>query len=236
MTTRSRIIAGASMLAGEPENIPLPAGIPHSLRYELCCDVEIGLLRDLNLSDQHRAVSSFPVPLPPRNREITINQADFESPAYVQVLFNPSDYRWQDVEIVNVGSLEEEYRARHFAIAFYDNNPQKAMLSWEPSLNMQETLRIWYDRSPVEDPDKDGTSDIDYSYISHLKLQLAAQFMELLGKTPGPVMTARLLKGEQQWRKFVNMSRQAGLASKLPWKPNYGKYRRNQWAADMIIR
>lgn len=237
MTTRSRIISGASALCGQLENIPIPQGVPMSTRYEVCCDLEIELLRDLNLSTENRAVGSFPVPLPPGSRNITITNPEMETPCFVQVQFNSSDIRWQDVQIVNLGSLEREYLAGHLAIAFYDNNPQQAMLSWEPSLSTGETLRVWFDRSPVEDPEMTGQTDIDFSYVGYLKLMLAAQLMELIGKAPGPVMSARLVRSEGQWQRFVKQSRQQGLAEKIPWRGMRSQRgRRGPWAADMIIR
>lgn len=232
MLTRSRIITGASALAGDPPNEPLPGGVPEWLRYETAADLETELMRDMNLSAENRTLSSYPVQLQQGSQEFTLAQPNLERVSYVSMTFvDSTDMQPIDVEIGNVATIYGSGRDGRRVVAFYDDAPQRGIVSWQPSGN--ESLRLWYDRSPVTDPSADQANfTIATSYVPLLKLLLAAAMMEMLGKDIGKMLMSRITRGMKQWEKFVRDSGQQGIVQKTPWRP--GRYGResSQWDAS----
>lgn len=213
MLTRSRVIAGASGLAGEPPDEALPTGIPMWLRFEMAADMETEMIRDLNLSVQNRTMDRKQIQLNGDSREFTLPQSGLENPVYITVGRVGTDANPVEVDISNIALLEKDSRDARRTVGFYGDNPQRGVLSWTP--NAGDTLTVWYDRSPNTDPSADqATFTITDSYVPHLKLMLAAQMLEMLGKKPGPVMASRIAKGMQQWEQFVSSGRQQGVVDK----------------------
>jgi hypothetical protein len=221
--TRSRIISDASGYAGEPPDEPIPAGIPEWMRYSIAADLEVELLRDLNLSAENRTLSSYPLRLQPGNREFTVSQADLENASFATLTYssnpnaNPVSLNVTNLSLLN-GIADDGDRA----IAFYSDRPQRGMVSWIPSGD--EVITIWYDRSPNTDPSPEqSTFSIAASYVPFLKLLLAAQMLELMNKPIGEMLKARISNGTKQWKKFVRQSKQQGIVQKTSWRPDrYG--------------
>jgi hypothetical protein len=236
MLTRSRIIQGASGLAGNPPNEPLPTGIPEWLRYETAADLETELMRDMNLSTENRTLASYPVRLRQGQREFVISQSGLENVSYVALRHNDSPDMVPDpIEIGNVGTIDGSAQDGRRVVAFYDDKPQRGIVSWNPSGN--EVLTLWYDRSPVTDPSADQANfRIADSYVPLLKLLLAAAMREMLDKPIGKMLESRIVRGMAQWQKFVNKSGQQGVVQKTTqWRP--GRYGRgqSQWASEFPV-
>lgn len=228
MITRSRIVSGGSALASEPPDEPLPRGVPMHLRYELCADIETDLLRDVNLSSENRAVSMTEITFSPQQPDFAVDVPDLETPCYAQLLLLPTDAFPVDVEITNLSLLLGKTFGRRLCVAFYDDHPQQGKVSWLPT--GEETLRLWYDRSPVTDPSPDQANmTLTDSYLPLVKLLLAAQMLELTGKTVGAVLQSRITRSMKQWERFVTQSRQQGVAIKEPWRRSRGYGRRGAW-------
>lgn len=213
--TRSRLVSGVYQYLNGAGDSPLPDGLPMQTVYEVLTEIESEMLRDLDLSDQSRTVRSEEVNL--STSSFSLSASDFGSPSYVQVRINPDDTFWQDVDIVNHGSLNRARSDGRLAVSFF-GTPQTGEVSWLPD-GEAHRLRIWYDRTPDEDGDLDDSPVVGDAYLSHLKLQAAAQCRELMGLPIGDVLITRLAKGEKQWHKFVNMSRQQGVIEKKSWTP-----------------
>jgi len=216
MLTRSRVIAGASGLAGEPPDEPLPGGIPHWLRFEMAADIETELLRDLNQSDQNRTMARAVVHLNAGAREFTLQSFGLENPVYIQ-LSRDSDSQAipESIDISNIATLDADSRDGKRTAAFYGDKPQQGMLSFLPTGD--ETITVWYDRSPNTDPSADqSTFTITDSYVPLLKARLAAEMLELLGKPIGPMLVAKITRGMKQWEDFVTSNRQQGVIEKTP--------------------
>lgn len=219
MLTRSRIVSDASALAGNPPDTPQPDGIPASVRFFIAADLETELIRDLNLSPEDHLVSSVPIQLSYQQQEFIVPGSNVESPCYVSVKVVDPPVWWpntSDVEITNLSQLTQNFRERRIACAFYDQRPIKGKVSWLPLGT--ETLTVWYDRSPQTDPSPDqSTFTITDGYLPLLKLLLAAQMMEMMGKPVGKIMEGRIDRGMKQWEKYVKRSRQPGTISKPSW-------------------
>lgn len=220
--TRSRIISDASGYAGEPADEPLPAGVPEWLRYNIAADLEVELLRDLNLSAENRTLSSYPVHLQPGNREFTVTQPNLENPSFATIAFSGTPMaNPKSIDISNLSLLPGIADDDRRAIAFFSDNPQRGMVSWNPSGD--ETITIWYDRSPETDPSADqATFVLTASYVPLLKLQLAAQMLELMKQPIGIMLASRIARSMEQWKQFVKRGRQQGVIQKTPWRP--GRY------------
>nr|AUN37434.1 hypothetical protein [uncultured bacterium] len=218
MLTRSRVIAGASGLAGEPPDEPLPAGIPQWLRYEMAADIETELLRDMNLSAQNRTMASYPIRLNAGEREFSLTQAGLENPVFIALGRDgaPNEIP-QPVEITNLSNIYDDARANRRSVAFFADKPQRGMLSWIPQNG--ETLTVWYDRSPNTDPSAEtSTFTIQNGYVPLLKHRLAAWMLELLGKPIGAMLAASIQRGMDQWQSFVSRERQEGLVEKTTYR------------------
>lgn len=236
MLTRSRIITGASALAGDPPNEPLPGGVPEWLRYETAADLETELMRDMNLSAENRTLSSYPVQLRQGSREFVISQPGVERVSYVSMTFNDNrDTVPIGIEIGNVATIDGSASDGRRVIAFYDDAPQRGIVSWQPSEN--ESLRVWYDRSPITDPSADQANfAIAASYVPLLKLLLAAAMKEMLGQEIGKMLMGRITRGMKQWEKFVRDNGQQGVVHKAGWSPTrYSRAGRGQWASEFPV-
>jgi hypothetical protein len=226
MLTRSRIIAGASAIAGEPPNEPQPGGVPEWLRYETAADLETELLRDENLSAANRTLASYEVRLAKDQREFAVTQPGLEDPVAVSMRYHDNtQLRPLDIEISNIVLMSDNERESKRAIAFYSDKPQQGMVSWKPLGT--EILRFWYDRSPETAPDADkSTFTITESYVPLLKLLLAASMLEMMGKAPGAMLASRIQRGMDQWKRYVKNGKQQGVIKKTPsFKPS--RYRVN---------
>lgn len=237
MLTRSRIVASASALAGEPPNCPMPEGIPEFLRYETLADLESAFLTDLNLSPEDRTVSSTTVNLQVDNRDFSLPGSNIETPCYVSVTSSDSPEPWlraRDVEITNLSQLNQNYRERKLAIAFYSDKPRQAKVSWNPT--GLETLTIWYDRSPQTDPSPDqATFTIADGYLPLLKLMLGAQMLEMMGRPIGTMLASRIDRGLKQWEKYVKRNRQTGCVEKAQWAPKRARSGAGIWTSEFPI-
>lgn len=230
MLTRSRVIAGASGYAGEPPDEPLPTGIPHWLRYEMAAEIETELLRDHNLSVQNRTMSRVPLHLAAGQREVALPSADLEDPVFVTMSReNEPNLVPIPVEISNVVLSSTDARLGKPTISFYDDKPQRGILSWVPDGG--ETLTVWYDRSPPTDPSAEqSTFRIQNSYVPLLKLLLAAQMLEMLKQPIGEMLKSRIARGMAQWEKFVKSGKQEGLVEKTTYLDEQ-RGSRSQWDA-----
>lgn len=218
MATRSRIISGARALAGEPQDCPLEdGGLPMSLSYETAYDYETSMLNDLNLSDQNRTVRKVDISL--NGETFVTGQSDFGEPTYAQLIIDPGDTFFPSVDIVNLTSLNESRLNGRYAVAFYGDT-QEGEVSWigEPP----QQLRLWYDRLPEEDGLISDRPSISSAYHPHLKLQLAALWLELMGKPikRDSALASMIDKGEKQWQKYSRLSRGQGLVTKVPFNPH----------------
>lgn len=240
MITRSRIISGASGLAGEPPNGPLPSGVPEWLRFETAADLETELIRDLNLSSENRTLASTPVNLTLDSQDFTVpGGGAVETVAYVSVVTSDLQPPWitpQDVDITNLSLINDARRDGKLKVAFYSDRPQQGRVSWIPQGN--EVLTIWYDKSPQTDPSPDqSTFTITDSYLPLLKLLLAAQMLELMNKPIGAMLQSRITRGLEQWREFVNRTRNQGVIQKTAWRPGrYMERGRGPWTSEFPVR
>jgi len=193
------------------------------LRFETAADIETELVRDLNLSPQNRTMSKFPLRLTPGSREFTINQPGLEDPAYVSLTHdNEPNMVPLDVDIGNATLMNSAAMDGRLAVGFFDDKPQRGITSWLP--DGTETLMIWYDRSPNTDPSPDqATFTISDSYVPLLKLMLAGQMLELMGKPIGKMLEARISRGLAQWEQFAKRGKQQGVIKKTAYRP--GRYR-----------
>lgn len=221
MTTRSRIIFDARQLAGGPPDQPLPDGVPESLCYSLCVDIEEMMLRDTTLSSLKRRVTVEEIPLTQNQIRFPFGNVIASTPVYAQLRLSPSDTFKMDVDIVNLDQLDGYRRDRRLAIAF-DDDPPNVNLTWKP--DPTHSLFVWYERMPDVDPAKDTDLAINAAYGAHLKWQLAAIIAEKWGKPLGETMKAMMMKSEQQWLKFTKQSFAQGIQRKRPWRP--GRYKR----------
>lgn len=221
MATRSRIIFDARAMAGGPPDAPLPEGVPESLCYSLVVDIEEMMLRDLTLSSTKRRVTSYPFPLMTDQVSFTMAGIPGSTPVYAQLQLDPNDTFKMDVDIVNLDQLDDYRRDRRLAMSFNDD-PKNVQLTWKP--DSMQSLVVWYEKLPDEDPSKGNEPAIDKAYTAHLKWQLAALIREEWGKPIGNVMQSMMSKSEAQWQKFTKASFQEGVVQKRPWRPN--RYKR----------
>lgn len=237
MITRSRLISDASSIAGNPPNTPVPDGIPESDRFVWAADLEVELIRDLNLSPEDRLVSSVPVQLNVQNQDFVVPGSNVESPCYVSVAITDPPLWWPnsaDIEITNLAQINQNIREGRLAVAFYDQRPIRGRVSWQPLGT--ETLTVWYDRSPQTDPSPDlSTFIITDSYVPLLKLMLAAQMREAMEKPIGTMLMARITRGLDQWSKYVRRNRQPGTVVKPSFIDSLRR-RGNQWSSEFPLR
>jgi hypothetical protein len=221
MTTRSRISSGVRTYCGGPPDEPLESGgLPEYLIYEVLTDVEGQMLIDLNLSDQNRRVQSKPVTLKPNEYDFAVNSSTLSVPAFAQLRINPTDRYPCPVDIVNMASIDRAGADGQLAVAFY-GTPLRCRLSW--IAGESQTLTLWFDRTIDLDGALPAEPAIEDVYTVHLKLQAAAQCRELMDKPVGEVLTARIVKGEQQWKKYVRLNGQQGVAQKASSHPRAGR-------------
>src|SRR5688500_14979760 len=126
MLSRSRIISGASAIAGEPPNEPLPGGVPEHLRFETCADIETELIRDLNLSTENRTIASTPIHLTGDSQDFALpGGLAVETPAFVSLSSANADPNFPnfpeslDIEITNLSLLNDAYQDGKRKVAFY---------------------------------------------------------------------------------------------------------------------
>ena len=219
MTTRSRLSSGVRTYAGDPPDGPLEAGgLPEHLIYEVLTDVESGMLIDLNLSDQNRRVQSKSIRLQPDTYDFALNSTTSSIPAFAQIKYDPSDTYFDPVDVVNLAGVDRAGQDGRMAVAFY-GTPMRARLSWVPQSGQYQTLTVWFDKTIDGDGALTEEPAIEDAYAVHLKLQAAAQCLELMKQPVGDVLKMRIAKGEQQWKRYVSHSGQQGLITKTPYRP-----------------
>ena len=240
MLTRSRIISDASGICGNPPTTPMPDGIPEADRFIWAADLETELVRDLNLSPEDHLVSSTPIQLQVQNQDFLLTGNGVESPCYVSVEIPDAPTWWpnsRDVEITNLAQINTNIWERRLAVAFYDQNPIHGRVSWLPLGT--EVLTVWFDYSPQTDPSADQAQfTITAGYLPLLKLMLAAQMMEAMGKPIGTMLMSRIDRGLKQWEKYVKRNRQPGIIQKPsfdggPWRRQRGA---GVWNSEFPIR
>jgi hypothetical protein len=229
--TRSRVVAGASGFAGEPPDEPLPTGVPMWLRFEIVADLETELMREANLSTQNRTMSKVPVRLIAGNREFSLPGIGIEDAAYITLnTEGTASLVPLPIEISDISVVEADAGIGRRTVAFTSDKPQRGLLSWVPGND--ETLTIWYDRSPVTDPSADlQTFSITDSYVPLLKLLLAAQMIELMKQPLGEVLRSRIARGMKQWDKFVRKGKQQGIIKKTSYRSQLHNQGASQWDA-----
>lgn len=220
MTTRSRLSSGVRNYCGDPPDTFLPEGLPEHTIFEVLSDVETSLLIDVNLSDQNRRISSKTVTLNTA-WDFAVNNSTLSVPAFAQFRYNSTD-TWHDpVDIVNAANLDRAAAEGRLAVAFY-GNPLRARTSWVPSGG---ELILWFDKSIDGDGALTDSPAIEDAYTVHLKLQAAAQCLELMKQPVGDVLKVRIAKGEEQWKKYVKLNGQQGLIRKTSSHPRAGRSR-----------
>ena len=233
--TRSRVIAGASGLAGEPADEPLPGGVPMWLRYEIVADIETELLRDLNQSIQNRTMAKTPIRLRPNQREFTLPQSGLENATYISLSIdgNPNVIP-ESIDITNVSTIDMDAREGRRTIAFFDDKPQRGFTSWLPT--GREVLTVWFDRSPDTNPSAEqSTFRITDSYVPLLKARLAAHMLELLKQPIGPMLTSMIARGMSQWQQFVERGQQQGVVEKPTWRGSMRQEPTGWWDTEFKI-
>lgn len=225
MTTRSRLSFGVRTLCGDPPDAPLPDGLPEHTVYEVMQGVEAQMLIDLNLSDQNRRVVSKTINLSADTHDFAVNAGNLSVPAFAEVKLDPADQWPTPVDIVNRASIGRAGLDGRYAVAFY-GDPLRAALSWIPQPGDRHTLTLWYDRTVDVDGALGDSPPIEDAYAEHLKLQAAAQCRELMKLEVGPVLAARISKGEAQWQKYVRQNGQQGVIKKPSSHPRAGGQRR----------
>jgi hypothetical protein len=215
---------GVRLLCGSPPDEPLEGGgLPEALIYETLNDAESQMLIDLDLSDQNRRVAKK-VFSNLASDSFAVNASDFSAPSFAQLKVSPEDNWYEPVEIVNRASIDQAGSDGRLAISFY-GTPPSIQLSWLPQDSPGQQLVVWYDKTIPADGSQADSPPMDDAYTTHLKLQAAAQCMELMGKEVGKVLQMRIAKGEAQWRRSATMSRQQGLVDKRSSHPRAGRYR-----------
>lgn len=222
MTTRSRISSGVRTLLGDPPDAPIEGGgIPEHAIYEVLTDVESSMMIDLNLSDQNRRVQSKTITLRANSHDFAVNSSTSSIPVFAQLQFDPTE-TWRDpVDIVNLSSIDQAGVDGRLAVAFY-GTPLRARLSWIPQSGQNQTLTVWMDKTIDVDGGLADEPAIEDAYTAHLKLQAVAHCLEMMGKTVGKALTSRILKGEEQWKKYVRMNGQQGSIRKPFSHPRAG--------------
>ena len=211
---RGQLVNSVRLLLGEPPDLPLDkGGIPTNLIFEIVCDVEVELLRDLDLSAKNSRIAKAELFLTTDETEYPIVQTDFHAASYVYLQNDETSDVWWPVEIVNHSSLLSMTESGLLGIAF-SGVPVIAYFSWIPDSN--QTLRIWYERSGNDNPTLANSTDLGSLYDSYLKLQTEAQCREILKLDVGQVLQTRLMKSERQWQRYVNRGRQQGTGYKRP--------------------
>lgn len=214
MTTRSRISFGVRTLCGGVPDAPLTAGgLPEYVVFEVLTSIETQMLIDLNLSDQNRRVKSKPITLNPNLTDFALNAQSLSVPAFAQLRINPTDTWQEPVDIVNRASIDQAGIDGRLAVAFY-GNPPRCSLSWVPQSGDSQVLTLWFDQTIDVDGQLTDEPAIEDAYAVHLKLQTAAQCMELLGGKVGPMLLGQLQRGERQWKDYVDSSFQQGTIRK----------------------
>jgi hypothetical protein len=208
---RSRLIAEVYGYCGEPDDLPLKqGGLPQNLVFQILTENEDEMLRDLNLSNQGRRVSSTPVYLGQDQATFSLS-VDAASAAYVTLQTDQTSQVYYPVEIVNPGALHQASLDGVLAIAFYDNMAG-GEVSWNP--DSQHALTIWYERTGDDNQTLSGSTELSNLYDSYLKLRTAAQCRELMNLDIGDVLKTRLTTSERQWQRYVNKGQQQGQGYK----------------------
>lgn len=208
--TRSRLMSEIYAYCGEPSDLPLnKGGLPQELVFQVLCENEDEMLRDLGDSSVGPRVVKEEVYLQGDQAEITLG-INGNAAAYVQLQPDASTDIRLPVEIVKPSSLLQAAIDGKLAIAFHENM-QTAESSWKP--DAQQVLTIWYDREGDEKT-KAGPTEIGSLYDSYLKLRTAAQCRELMNLEIGGILKSRLARSEEQWRRHVNKGQQEGMGYK----------------------
>lgn len=177
------------------------------LSFQIVRDLETELLRDLDLSDQSRRVGK---------RVVTLSESPFTlsfdgTPSYVSMRTDTGSETYWPVEIVPHGSLTQASLDGRLAVAFYNDGVSRGEISWVPESGHE--LTIWYDRD-LEDQAIGENTELGGLYDSYLTLLAGAQIRELMNLPIGVMLSSRLTKSAEQWKKSVNMNRQQGLVNK----------------------
>ena len=208
--TRSRLIAEIYAYCGEPPDLPLnKSGLPQEFVFQILCENEDEMLRDVSDSSVSRRVLKEEINL--ADDQVELSPTSVGTAVYARLRTDPDTEISWPVEIVKPSSLLQASRDGVLAITFHDGL-QNAELSWKP--DSQQILTIWYDRIGDEDKLKADTSEIGGLYDSLLKLRTAAQCRELMKLEIGGILAARLARGEEQWRRHVNRGTQEGVGYK----------------------
>lgn len=217
---RSRLMSEIYAYCGEPSDTLLnKGGLPQELVFQILCENEDEMLRDLNDSSEGRRVSKEEVNLFGDQSEVSLN-VSASAAAYVYLRVDPSANTLWPVEIVKPSSLLQSGIDGVLAIAFHDGL-QTAELSWRP--DAAQTLVVWYDRTGDDFKTKSGTTEVGNLYDSYLKLRTAAQCRELMKLEIGDILKSRLARSEEQWRRHVNKGQQegSGYKSRVFTPPRY---------------
>lgn len=224
---RSRVMSEIYAYCGEPsDTLVSKGGLPQELVFQILCENEDEMLRDLSDSSQARRVLKEEVTLLDDQTEVSLNING--AAAYVQLRTDPSsDVIWP-VDIVKPSSVLQAAIDGKLAIGFNDGS-QTAELSWRP--DGSQILTIWYDRTGDHQRTKAGETEIDNLYDSYLKLRTAAQCRELMKLEIGDILNSRLARSEKQWQRHVNRGQQegSGYKSRVFTPP---RFRRNYAGID----
>lgn len=210
-------------MCADPPDEPLDkGGLPEHVIYEVLVGVETSMLIDINLSDQNRRVTSKTVTLQPDGHDFAVNAPGFSVPSFAQLRLSSSDSYREPVDVVNLASIDRAGQDSRLAVAFY-GTPLRARLSWLPQAGESQELTLWYDKTVDQDGALADEPPIESAYTEHLKLQAAAQCMELMNRPVGDVLKMRIQKGEDQWRRYVRMGGQQGVIQKPSSHPRAGR-------------
>lgn len=220
---RSELISGVYYYCGDPDDLPLKdGGLPQQLVFEVLCDGEAELLRDLDLSTQNRRVGRTDATLDQDNPEFSLSVSDLTAASYVALQTEQASNIWWPVDIVNHSGLLQAGIDGRLAVAFR-NTPAVGEVSWQPEST--QTLRIWYDRDGNDAPQLLASTELGNLYDSYLKIRTAAQCRELMDLPVGSVLATRLVDSQRQWKRYVEMSRQqgAGFKTRVFTPPRWGR-------------
>lgn len=214
---RSQLVAEVYQYCADPDDRPLKeGGLPQQLVFQVLCENEDELLRDLDLSTNNRRVGRTDVYLSQDDPEFTLSVSDMTAVSYAALLVDTTSNVWWPVDIVNHSGLPQAGIDERRAVAFRDT-PPVGEVSWIPESS--QTLRLWYDRNGNDAPQLLASTELGNLYDSYLKLRTAAQCRELIGMTVGGILESRLLSSQAQWKRSVDMSRMQGSGFKSPVFP-----------------
>src|SRR5690242_18352052 len=118
---RSRLMSEIYAYCGEPPDLPLSKnGLPQELVFQILCENEDEMLRDLGDSSRGPRVTKEEIYLQDDQSELTLS-IDANAATYAQLRTDTeTDIRWP-VDIVKPSSLLQAALDGHLAIGFHDN-------------------------------------------------------------------------------------------------------------------